>query len=124
MSKSIAYKHYLRALSRWPVDALRPETQFQNAVRRRIGKQFLPTSASKDSGTPVMNEMAELEQANALYSLLENRYSNKYPVSAFLMSPASNPTYYTDLVKELEEAPARTWWGQMTNRWKGFLRFS
>jgi len=124
MSKSIAYKHYLRALSRWPVDALRPETQFQNAVRRRIDKRFLPASASKDSATSTTNEKAELEQANALYSLLENRYSNKYPVSSSFMRPASNPTYYKDLVKELEEAPARTWWGQMTNRWKGFLRFS
>ena len=39
------------------------------------------------------------------------------------MTPASNPTHYTDLVRELDEAPDRTWFGSMTHRWKGFLRF-
>lgn len=40
------------------------------------------------------------------------------------MRPASNPGYYEALVKELNEAPTRSWFGSMVKRWKGFLRFS
>ena len=40
------------------------------------------------------------------------------------MKPASNPTHYEDLVKELEEAPQRSWLGAKLNSWKGFLRLS
>jgi cytochrome b pre-mRNA-processing protein 6 len=103
------------------------------------------------------NEIAELEQANALYSLLESRYAKKacssrppaifyltliifiisillisytnsynwrqYPIANSLMTPASNPTYYTDLIRELEEAPKRSWWARLINRWKGGIRF-
>lgn len=133
MSKSIAYKHYLRALSRWPKDPLRPETQFQDAIRRRIDRQFLPTSSS-DATTPPQKlpyspvdekaelEKAELENVNVLYSLLENRYSRKYPISGNLMKPTSNPTYYTDLMQELAAAPTRSWLESTVQRWKGFFQ--
>jgi hypothetical protein len=47
----------------------------------------------------------------------------QYPITGSLMKPASNPTHYEDLMRELVEAPERSWWGRMTNRWKGFLRF-
>lgn len=40
------------------------------------------------------------------------------------MRPASQPDYYEALVRELEEAPSRSWWGATVKRWKGFLRFS
>ncbi|KAH8593758.1 hypothetical protein B0O99DRAFT_574407 [Bisporella sp. PMI_857] len=114
MSKSMAYKHYIRALSKWPKDALRPECQFQDVMRRRIESSFA-------SGT--VNEKAELENANILYSLLENRYIKKYPIRGTLLEPASKPTHFTDLMKELEAAPTRTRWQQTLNRWKGMLRF-
>jgi len=129
MSNSLAYKHTLRALSRWPKDTLRPECQFQDAMRRRLDRKFLPASAPGSQVTaqaaPIsaMNERSELEQANVLYSLLENRYSRKYPITGSLMKPASNPTHYEDLIKELEAAPERSWLGTQMNRWKGFLRF-
>jgi hypothetical protein len=81
--EKIAYKHYLRALSRWPKDPLRPETQFQDAIRRRIDRQFLPASSS-DPAKAVqkvpnssVDEKLELENVNILYSLLENRYTRK-----------------------------------------------
>jgi len=38
------------------------------------------------------------------------------------MHPASNPTYYSDLVRELEQAPQRSWFERQINKWKGFLR--
>ncbi|CZR57450.1 uncharacterized protein PAC_07339 [Phialocephala subalpina] len=128
MSKSIAYKHYIRALSRWPKDNLRPDCQFQDAMRKRIDRRFLLASsttpnAARAVANSAVDERLELEQVNVLYSLLENRYSRKYPITGSLMKPASNPTHYADLVKELEEAPERSFWGRLTNRWKGFLRF-
>lgn len=58
-------------------------------MRRRIDKRFLPSTpqlrkgAGIDEGsvTPAQGqhfeEKAELEQINVLYSLLENRYSQK-----------------------------------------------
>lgn len=77
----IAYKHYVRALLRWPKDNLRPECQFQEAIKKRLDRRFLPAS-SPDTANAVqavpksaIDEKMELEQVNALYSLLENRYS-------------------------------------------------
>ena len=68
-------------MSRWPKDKLRPECQFPDAIRRRVDRRFLPAPAADTPGAaqavapgPV-DEKFELEQANALYSLLENRYS-------------------------------------------------
>ncbi|ESZ96798.1 hypothetical protein SBOR_2799 [Sclerotinia borealis F-4128] len=118
MSLSPAHRHYIRALSRWPKDALRPEAQFQDALRRRLARV---TAAS--AGTDTFNEKRELGQVNALYSLVENRYRIKYPLTSKIMKPASNPTYYEDLIKELEEAPHRSWFQQQVNKWKGALRF-
>ncbi|KAI9773340.1 MAG: hypothetical protein M1840_007555 [Geoglossum simile] len=117
-----AYKHYLRALRRWPIDILRPELSFQTTVRRRVDARLLPPRTP--SASQPIDETAELAQVNALYSLLENSYSRKYPISDKFLGPASNPTYYADLLAEIEEAPKRSWMGRMANRWKGFLRFS
>ncbi|KAI9731417.1 MAG: hypothetical protein M1818_007807 [Claussenomyces sp. TS43310] len=125
--QSIAHKHYLRALSRWPKDVLRPETQFADAMRRRATRRFETAKEQQGSGQGrsaiAADEVAELEQANALYALVEGRFARKYPTSDALLQPTSNPTYYTDLIRELDEAPTRNWWNRMTNRWKGFLRF-
>lgn len=110
-------KHYLRALARWPVDVLRPELSFQATMRTR----FLPSATA--TATKILKPNG-LSQINALYSLLENRYSQKYPVSDAFLRPAFNPTYYADLLAEINAAPTRSWVGRMVNRWKGFLRFS
>ena len=48
----------------------------------------------------------------------------QYPLSEKMMRPASNPNYYDGLLKELNEAPTRSWLQSTINRWKGFLRFS
>ncbi|MCJ1298519.1 hypothetical protein MMC08_001309 [Hypocenomyce scalaris] len=136
MSKSVAFKHYQRALAQWPVDLLRPEVSFQKAMRQRIERRFIPsTTNSQDNvvandalaSVPAasgMDDKAELEQVNVLYSFVENRYTKKYPITEHLMKPASNPSYYEDLMAELQAAPQRSWLGSMVNKWKGFLRFS
>ena len=78
-----AYKHWVRALSRWPKDSLRPECQFQDVMKKRLDRRFLPVSspdaakAARAVPNSAIDEKIELEQANALYSLLENRYSQR-----------------------------------------------
>ncbi|KAI4108994.1 MAG: hypothetical protein L6R37_000712 [Teloschistes peruensis] len=135
-AKSVVFRHYERALAQWPVDALRPQISFQNVIRGRIEKQLGPASdketsydPSKESKdtlvTPLKpyDEKAEMEQVNALYSLLENRYAKQYPLSERTMKPLSKPTYYEDFINELEEAPKRSWLERYIHSWKGFIRW-
>ncbi|KAK0516983.1 hypothetical protein JMJ35_000138 [Cladonia borealis] len=136
MAKSIIYKHYQRILTQWPVDRLRPEVSFQKIIQHRIDTQLKPPTtppqdnvvsnqaqATIPTSVP-FDEQGQLEQVNVLYSLLENRYKKKYPLSEKMMRPASNPDYYDKLVKELDEAPNRSRFQSWLNKWKGFLRFS
>jgi cytochrome b pre-mRNA-processing protein 6 len=39
------------------------------------------------------------------------------------MQPKSNPNHYTDLLKELEEAPNRSWLGRIGKKLGGLIRF-
>lgn len=48
----------------------------------------------------------------------------QYPLSEKMLKPPSNPEYYERLIKELDEAPRRSWLQSKLARWKGFLRFS
>jgi cytochrome b pre-mRNA-processing protein 6 len=57
-------------LAQWPRDKLRPNCQFQDVLSKRIQAQL----AEKNN---VLSEEAQLKQANALYSLLEDRYKTK-----------------------------------------------
>jgi cytochrome b pre-mRNA-processing protein 6 len=61
-------KHYSRILSQWPKDPLRPEVSFQKVLEARV-------AASQD--LPEGDVAAELRNTNALYSLLDNRYTKK-----------------------------------------------
>ncbi|KAH7063518.1 hypothetical protein B0J12DRAFT_643099 [Macrophomina phaseolina] len=110
MASTIA-KHYARISAAWPKDVLRPTVQFQEALKAR--------AATASSAA----EAQELRNVNALYSLLDNRYATKYPVSPAMLKPRSNPSYYDDLMVELSKAPDRGWFERFANRWKGFLRF-
>ncbi|KAK4160501.1 cytochrome B pre-mRNA-processing protein 6 [Cladorrhinum sp. PSN259] len=118
---SPAARVFQTALQRWPKDPLRPECQLQDVLAKRLEKGTIaPSSAIKG----VTKTQAELKQANALYSLLEDRYKNKYRTSAGVLEPKSNPTYYKDLVKELEEAPSRTFLQRLSKKLSGMIRFS
>jgi len=109
---SLAYRLQLRAVSRWPKDRLRPDAQLHDAVRRRIVRR---RAAAWD-------ESAELEQANALYSLLDGRYAAKYPLAGPLLTPASNPKHYENLLRELDAAPSRGWLARAANFLAGVVR--
>ncbi|KAI0448786.1 hypothetical protein F5B21DRAFT_496533 [Xylaria acuta] len=104
-------RHILRALSQWPKDTIRPEVQFQTVLQKRFEQPKLSLS-----------EEEQLRQANALYSLLENRYKRTYPITGTLLEPKSNPTYFTDLLRELEEAPSRSWFERFWLRLRGVVR--
>ncbi|KAI1485915.1 hypothetical protein F5X96DRAFT_682431 [Biscogniauxia mediterranea] len=106
-------RHILRALAQWPKDNVRPEVQLQDVLRKRFEQQ-----------KTALSEQDQLRQANALYSLLDNRYKKKYVITGSLLRPKSNPTYFTDLVKELEEAPSRSWFDRLKLRLKGLVRIS
>lgn len=72
----IAYKHFQQALTKWPKDRLRPESQLQDVLARRIDRQAAERKAGTATGS-ALSEEAELKQVNATYSLLEDRYKTK-----------------------------------------------
>ena len=78
----MALRHYRRALLQWPSDVLRPEISFQKAILRRIDNEIRSTAgaASEEARTYVtrnLDQARELDQANALYSCIESRYSKR-----------------------------------------------
>ena len=89
MYGQIIVKHYQRILASWPVDILRPEVSFQKAIQHRIniGLGTSKSSSEQDvtgNEAQVMaaspkpySEQTELEQVNALYSLVENKFMKK-----------------------------------------------
>ena len=128
MSRAQVSRHYARILSQWPADRLRPEVPFQKLLQRRV--DGAPQPAIKEANTAQAvpqtthhDPKAEMQEVNALYSLLEGRYSQLYPVSQRLMEPDSAPDYYTRLEKEIEEVPDRTWFGNMAKRFGGMFRW-
>ena len=135
-SSQLAFKHWTRILQRWPVDRVRPEkVSFQTVMKARLGKHNTGVSgnnaAESINANEAMvsavepsrwNENAEMVQANALYALLENRFAKDYPMDQTLRKPASDPEHYDNLVREMDEAPTRSWLGGLTKRIRGSLR--
>jgi cytochrome b pre-mRNA-processing protein 6 len=132
-------KQYTRLLALWPKDALRPSLPFTRAIEHRaspFGVKAVESSAaapkapsapaSATASTPASARNPQLEQAqvNALFSLLENRYSKKYPLSPAVFKPASAPEYYDRLMAEIEAAPNKTWWQAKVDGWKNKIRWS
>ncbi|KAL2399027.1 hypothetical protein ABEF95_008231 [Exophiala dermatitidis] len=131
-AQSVAVKHWARIIKRWPVDRVRPEyVSFQKVMRDRLQKATSPAAAAGNAkaneaqpvSPPQWDEAQEMRQVNVLYSLLEDRYFKAYPIPTKLRHPRSMPTYYDDVLKEMEEAPSRTWFQSLVNRIKGSLRF-
>jgi len=120
------------------VDRLRPKNvSFQAVMEQRLNKAspiISPNTAvlSLKSNTvlvsadkaPTWNENVESNQVNALYSLLENRYATESPMPDSLRKPASNPTYYDDLIQEMQDAPTRSWLGGLWRRIQGSFRLT
>jgi cytochrome b pre-mRNA-processing protein 6 len=62
-------KHYARILKQWPQDLLRPTSTFSSVIEKR--------AAAVKSTMTAQQEKAEMRNVNALYSLLDGRYSKK-----------------------------------------------
>ena len=119
MSRQQISKHYSRLLFRWPVDRLRPaERTLQSVFRARINAPPAPAPNSPATGTP-RNELGEI---NAAYLLLDDTFAKQFPLSDVTMKPASNPTHYSDLKRELDEAPDRTFFANVWNRFSNMFR--
>ncbi|GAB7361270.1 hypothetical protein MBLNU230_g1330t1 [Neophaeotheca triangularis] len=116
MSRTQISKHYTRLANLWPTDRLRPEVQFKKLLRDRI--QNAPT---RPAGTQGSDESVEV---NAAYRLLDNGLTKQHTLPPQMMAPASNPTYYKELSKELDEVPDRTWWGGFKKRLGNMVRWS
>ncbi|KAF2869118.1 hypothetical protein BDV95DRAFT_609358 [Massariosphaeria phaeospora] len=133
-------KQYTRLLSLWPHDALRPNLPFTKTIEYRAlphGVQPLSPSTAHQPSSPAQSDVqpaaappptphARVEQANinALFALLENRYAKKYPMSAELLKPASNPEHYENLMREIERAPTKTWVQAKLDEWRMKIRWS
>ncbi|KAF2024675.1 hypothetical protein EK21DRAFT_117522 [Setomelanomma holmii] len=135
MAATIA-KQYTRLLALWPKDALRPNLPFTRAIEHRglpYGVKPLespsdpPLSKTAPAATPApvsTNPQLEQAQVNALYSLLESRYSKKYALSPGVLKPASAPEHYENLMAEIERAPQKSWWQAKVDEWKMKIRWS
>lgn len=100
-------KHFQRALGHWPKDLLRPHASFANVVKKRIETKP-PTEA----------------ETNALFTLLENRYQKRYPLSKATWEPESDPEYYGRLQVELHEAPDRSMLERFITKVGSMIRMS
>jgi len=69
-SQQTIARHYARIIQQWPHDPLRPTVSFTKLLEKRAA------NAAAKSGT-VTEQQAELRNVNALYSLLDDRYTKK-----------------------------------------------
>lgn len=86
---------------------------------------YLQARIPKSEGGAADEPNSSLSESsvNALYSLLNNRYSKRYPLPMKLRYPASDPEHYDAVAREFEEAPTRTWWERVQKRLSGMIRF-
>ncbi|KAL1962993.1 hypothetical protein VTN77DRAFT_8839 [Rasamsonia byssochlamydoides] len=121
MSKpSTLHARIAHLIKHWPADPVRPSSvSVQTYLESRLPKSEGGAASSPQQGKSPLSESS----VNALYSLLDNRYSKRYPLPHNLRYPASNPDHYDAVVREFEEAPNRNWLGRLAKRLKGMLRF-
>ena len=76
-------------MAHWPKDVLRPNVSFQHIFQRRLEKRLgsreaVPENKEWRPPNDSIDLVKEGEEANALFSLLENCYSKKVIVNAGL----------------------------------------
>ncbi|VUC24375.1 unnamed protein product [Clonostachys rosea] len=123
MSRPLSHRIYTEVLSKWPKQELRPDYQLQDVIRATIDKRFQTYQPSM--------EAEELVKARSLQFLQQNRWNEKacstntrYKLSGQMLKPSSQPTYFDDLIREIEEAPKRTWFERLGKRLSGMIRLS
>lgn len=71
----------------------------------------------------ILDMRVELANVNALYLLMENKFSKKYPISQEVLRPKSNPEHYDRLMEEIERAPQKSWWSAKLDEWRMKVRW-
>lgn len=133
----LALKHWARIIKRWPLDKVRPDSvSFQTNMQRRIDRLTNPSLSAAATSVKAndalvsavppaeLDEGKEMKQVNALYSLLEDRYTSAFPLPQQFRYPASRPTHYDELMQELEAAPTRSKFTSFVQRVKGRFRLT
>ncbi|KAH6886381.1 hypothetical protein B0T10DRAFT_550135 [Thelonectria olida] len=115
MSRSASYKIYQEVFSKWPQQALRPDHQLQDVLAKAVNERYQKYQPSM--------EAEELSKAKALQFLLQERYNDRFKLTGRLVEPKSQPTYFEDLIREIEEAPNRSWLERVGKRLSGMIRF-
>jgi cytochrome b pre-mRNA-processing protein 6 len=103
---------------------------FQEVMQARVNKLQSPAATASNVksnaalATPVepFSEEKEMKQISALDALLGNKFENAFPIPPQVRRPRYNATHYDDIVKELEEAPNRSFFTNFWNRLKGSVR--
>ncbi|KAG0008795.1 hypothetical protein BGZ80_003046 [Entomortierella chlamydospora] len=101
------YRSYLRVINKWPADPIRPTRNMKTALRSQVTESFRSpiTGANNDTlSAKIADAKIQLE---ALQKITHNEFKQKYPLSSKLLTPASNPNYYSKLVDMLEKETAK-----------------
>ncbi|KAL7926993.1 hypothetical protein ACQKWADRAFT_279231 [Trichoderma austrokoningii] len=114
MSRSLARRIYSDVFAKWPKQDLRPDYQFQDVLAKVVDERFKNYKPSTES--------EELLKARALQFLVQNKFRDRYKLKGPMLEPKSQPTYFEDLVREIEEAPKRTWLERLGKRLSGMIR--
>jgi len=114
MSRPLSYRIYTEALAKWPKQELRPDHQLQDVIRPGIEARYKNYKPSM--------EAEELFKARSLQVLQQNRFMDRYKLKGPMLEPNSQPTYFEDLLREIEEAPKRTWLERVGKRLSGMIR--
>lgn len=112
----IIRRHYADAFARWPEQALRPDYQLQHVMRRSVDGRL---EGAADAPSV---EATELLKARALQFLVQNKFHDRFKLKGPMLEPTSQPTYFADLVREIDEAPKRTWIERLGKRLSGMIR--
>ncbi|KAG5979934.1 hypothetical protein E4U55_004557 [Claviceps digitariae] len=114
MSRSIARRIYADAFAKWPKQDLRPDYQLQDILRGAVDQRY-------KNWKPAM-EAEETLKARALQFLVQDKYKDRFNFQGSMLEPKSQPTYFHDLIREIEEAPRRTWLERLGKRLSGMIR--
>lgn len=132
--KQLAFKHWIKIISQWPKDKLRPqEVTFQTLMRKRLDKYENPAKAAESAKVkgnaanvqPIdltWNEAKEARQVNALYSLMDDKFARKYKLPQNLRRPLSQPDHYDMVVEESEKAPSRGIFEKISIKLRNLIR--
>ncbi|KAJ9077057.1 hypothetical protein DSO57_1020319 [Entomophthora muscae] len=99
------YRQLLRLSYDQPIDHLRPNRQFRNELLEHISTTFHENKSLEIESPKTQEIIADAYvQIAALEAINSDKYRTEYPLSQKLLSPASNPIYYENLVKDLATA--------------------